>query len=228
VFIAVISIGQWKSWVRACGLQQEVDRLQAALALDFAREGDRYQARESIAEAVEQWCAARTLAEIGQVFDAEGVCWNVYQTVREALRDDPRVGSANPVFERLQTAGVGEQVLLLEAGADALDRHRKVLERHLLRAAARRGERGLVAQVGEVGAREASGQRRELMEIDAVGEADLLRVHLKDRHAARLARRPRAAVAGPQGSLCSTSGSTAVAPASRNNAAATVTDQPLR
>ena len=31
-----------------------------------------------------------------------------------------------------------------------------------------------------------------------------------------------------QGNWCNTSGSTAVAPASRNNAAATVTDQPLR
>jgi 2-methylfumaryl-CoA isomerase len=38
------------------------------------------------------------------------VCWGLYRTTRELLRHDPRVGAGNPVWERLDTAGVGRHL----------------------------------------------------------------------------------------------------------------------
>ena len=35
------------------------------------------------------------------------MCWGKYGGVRELLASDPRVGLANPIYERLETPGVG-------------------------------------------------------------------------------------------------------------------------
>ncbi|MFB9261681.1 CoA transferase [Bradyrhizobium erythrophlei] len=110
VYVAAISLAQWKNLVMACSLQQPIATLENRLSLDFAKENDRYEAREDIAAIVESWTALRTLAEISDLFDRQGVCWGVYQTVREALKNDPRMSEANPVFARIQTPGVGEHL----------------------------------------------------------------------------------------------------------------------
>ena len=110
LFVAAISLGQWRSLVKACDLQPHVDRLQQELGLDFADEKDRYEAREQIAQALDPWCAMRSLEEIKAVFNANGVCWGPYQTVREALARDPRVSASNPIFGHVQTGGVGRHL----------------------------------------------------------------------------------------------------------------------
>lgn len=110
IYIAAISLGQWGSLVRACTLQAPVERLQQERGIDLSREADRYEARGAIAELVEAWCRARTLGQIRAAFAEHGVCWGLYQTVRQALRADPRLSEANPVFTRIDTAGVGRHL----------------------------------------------------------------------------------------------------------------------
>ena len=110
VFVAAISLGQWKSLVKACALEPHVDALAKLLGLDFAKEGDRYQARERIATLVEDWCCSRTIDRVAQTFKDHNVCWGRYQTVRETLAADPRVSQSNPVFERIDTPGVGRHL----------------------------------------------------------------------------------------------------------------------
>lgn len=110
LFVAAISLGQWRSLVKACELQAAVERLQQELGVDLAREDARYAARAQIARLLEPWFAARTLTQARQTLDAHGVCWGPYQTVREALASDPRLSAANPVFESVQTAGVGRHL----------------------------------------------------------------------------------------------------------------------
>ena len=114
VYVAAISLGQWKSLVRACALQAPVERLQRERGIDLSREADRYEARDAIASFVEPWCGARTLEQIRTAFAEHGVCWGPYQTVREALARDLRLSEANPIFTRVDTAGVGRH---LAAGA---------------------------------------------------------------------------------------------------------------
>ncbi|HET7097126.1 MAG TPA: CoA transferase [Casimicrobiaceae bacterium] len=107
VIVAAISSGQWTALVKACAMEAEIAALERASGFDFAREAERYEGREAIAAIVERWCAARTLAEVQQAFDANRVCWGPYRTTRDLLRHDARVGPSNPVWERIETAGIG-------------------------------------------------------------------------------------------------------------------------
>ena len=110
IFVAAISLGQWKALVKACDLETQAGALAASMGLDFAREGDRYEARERIAALVEYWCASRPSDRIADIFKANNVCWGRYQTVRQTLAADPRVSDSNPVFERIETAGIGHHL----------------------------------------------------------------------------------------------------------------------
>ncbi|SSW70111.1 CoA transferase [Achromobacter veterisilvae] len=110
LYVAAISLGQWKALVAACGLQEAVRRIEAATGLNLDDEGDRYAAREAIAAEIVPWCAARSLETIGQRFTEQKVCWGTYRTVRQAVAQDPRLGSANPVFQTVHTAGVGRHL----------------------------------------------------------------------------------------------------------------------
>ena len=110
IFVAAISLGQWKGLVKACQLEPQIGTLASSMGLDFAKEGDRYEARERIAALVEDWCSSRTSDRIADIFKANNVCWGRYQTVRQTLATDPRVSDANPVFERVETAGIGHHL----------------------------------------------------------------------------------------------------------------------
>jgi 2-methylfumaryl-CoA isomerase len=110
VMVAAISSGQWAALVKACALEHEISALQRALNLDFEREADRYEAREDIARLVQAWCSTRTFDEVQGAFQRGSVCWGQYRTTRELLANDPRVGLNNPVWERINTVGIGEQL----------------------------------------------------------------------------------------------------------------------
>ena len=114
VYVAAISLGQWKSLVKACSLEGTCDRIESDLHLNLEKEGDRYAAREAIGMQVGSWCGSRTFDEVREAFNSHKVCWGLYQTVREAFANDQRLSEANPVFERVNTPGVGVH---LAAGA---------------------------------------------------------------------------------------------------------------
>lgn len=109
VMVAGISSGQWRALVQACGLQAAMASLQARTGRDLADETQRYEAREEIAAALEPWFRERTLDEVAAVLDAHRVCWGPYRTALEAVRTDPRLSLANPIFEQVDTPGVGPQ-----------------------------------------------------------------------------------------------------------------------
>lgn len=108
VMVAAISKGQWKSLVRACGLAEAMADIEARTGANLADEAQRFAHREAIAAACEPWFRARTLAQVRTALDEGGVCWGLYQTATQMLARDGRVGSANPLFERIATAGAGE------------------------------------------------------------------------------------------------------------------------
>ena len=114
VMVAAISLGQWKALVKACDVGAQIADLQRSSGLDFDDEAQRYQGRDAIAALLEPWFAARPRPLAERALEQGKVCWGRYSTVRELLRADARVSDANPVFERVSTAGVGEH---LSAGA---------------------------------------------------------------------------------------------------------------
>lgn len=98
IMVAGISAAQWAALCKVCAL----DAGFAAM-----NEEQRFAARERIAVAVAAWCAARDLADIATAFDAAKVCWGRYRTVTDLVANDERVSTANPVFQMLDTPGIG-------------------------------------------------------------------------------------------------------------------------
>lgn len=111
IMVAAISAGQWRALVKACGIAESVAATQQRLGLDFDDEAQRYEGRDAIAELVEPWFAARGTAQVERELQANKVCWGRYKTVGELLASDPRVSTANPVFERATTPGMGEHLV---------------------------------------------------------------------------------------------------------------------
>lgn len=110
VMVAAISAGQWQALIKACSLDAEVRALETRLGVSLDRETDRYAAREDIAALVEPWIRERSLAEVKAAFEACRVCWGQYRTPKALLAEDPRVGRSNPVWEMIETEGVGRHI----------------------------------------------------------------------------------------------------------------------
>jgi 2-methylfumaryl-CoA isomerase len=116
VMVAAVSARQWQALVQACGLAEIIGAIEASLGVRYANEADRFEGREIIAGLVSRWIGARSLTDIAQIFDTTGVCWGLYQSMHELVRDDPRVSLDNPVFGEIDTPGIGRH---LAAGAAA-------------------------------------------------------------------------------------------------------------
>lgn len=114
LMVAAISLGQWRALVQACGIGVAIAALQQRSGLDFDDEAQRFEGRDAIAALLEPWFAARPRPEAERVLEQHKACWGRYSTVRELLAADARVSAANPVFERIDTPGVGQH---LSAGA---------------------------------------------------------------------------------------------------------------
>jgi len=107
VMVVGLTAKQWRALREATGLGAELDALGQRLGLDLAREGDRYRARREIAALMEDWIGSRPLAGVREAFDRRGVCWSRYQSLREMVESDPMCSEDNPLFNRVEQAGVG-------------------------------------------------------------------------------------------------------------------------
>ena len=108
VMVVGLTRKQWHSLCAATGLGAEMSGLGQRLGLDLEKEGDRFLARSEIATRVGQWVARQRLRDVQEAFDAHGVCWGRYQTVRQLVRDDAACSPANPMFELIRQPGIGE------------------------------------------------------------------------------------------------------------------------
>ncbi|SDG90988.1 2-methylfumaryl-CoA isomerase [Pseudomonas flavescens] len=108
VMLAAISNRQWRAIGTATGLAEKLDMIGALMEVDMRDEGGRYTARHAIAAVLEPWFAARTLAQVENLFEGRGVLWGPYRTFSQLLAEDRRCSTANPLFETVMQAGIGE------------------------------------------------------------------------------------------------------------------------
>jgi 2-methylfumaryl-CoA isomerase len=111
VMVVALTASQWRSLCKATGLGDRLAALGEELGLDFDREGDRYRARREIARVLEPWMHSRMLAEIRKIFDAHGVCWAPYRTIREVVEKDPDCSPKNPMFRLVDQPGIGTYLM---------------------------------------------------------------------------------------------------------------------
>jgi 2-methylfumaryl-CoA isomerase len=98
---------QWRGLVKALGVEQAIADLSARLGLDLRAEGNRWAARHQITALFAPWFAARTLSQVGPLFDANGLTWAPFRSFGQAVRDDPDLSPENPMFSLLDQPGVG-------------------------------------------------------------------------------------------------------------------------
>ena len=111
IMLVAITRRQWRNLVTASQLEQEFNKIETERGLKLDREGDRYQATDSIIGLLEPWCARYDLAELASIFDSHGVCWGPYQTFSELVNQDPRCSDENPVFSTVLQPGIGEYLM---------------------------------------------------------------------------------------------------------------------
>ena len=107
VMVVAISLNQWRTLVKATGIEEHLPAMERAFDADFTKEADRYRARDGIAALLKPWFEARTLDEVRKALDAHGVCWGPYQTFTQLLDDDWRVAPTSPVFGDVDHPGIG-------------------------------------------------------------------------------------------------------------------------
>ena len=98
VMLAAISRRQWTGLLRALALEDAVAALETELGVSFRDdEGLRFVHRDRLNPLVASAVGARPLADLARAFEAAGATWGPYQTLAEALANDPRL-AANPML----------------------------------------------------------------------------------------------------------------------------------
>jgi 2-methylfumaryl-CoA isomerase len=111
IMIVALTLQQWRCLVEATGLHEAFELIESTMEVDLDKEGDRFAAREVLGAILKPWAASRTLDEIREVFDANGVCWGPYQTFMELVDSDPRCSPENPMFEEVEQPGIGTYLM---------------------------------------------------------------------------------------------------------------------
>lgn len=105
---------QWKSLCEATESSEAMNALAERLGRNFRSEGERFEARDEISKVFGAYISKRPYAEIEKTFNAHGVCWSRYQTVKQMVDSDPECSDQNPMFNTVEQPGVGSY---LAAGA---------------------------------------------------------------------------------------------------------------
>lgn len=99
LMVVAISPRQWSGLVKVLGLEEAVSKIEAATGVSFKKdEGLRFTHRDVLTPLVEAAIATRHSGELGAAFDANGVCWGPYRTLKEGMAEEPRLVSGNGMF----------------------------------------------------------------------------------------------------------------------------------
>jgi 2-methylfumaryl-CoA isomerase len=97
--IVAITPRQWSALVTVLHLAEHISALETELGVSFARhEGARFEHRDRLAPLVESAIRHRAFAELTGAFEAQGVTWGPYQSLKQAVGEDPYFNAANPLL----------------------------------------------------------------------------------------------------------------------------------
>jgi len=108
VMVIGLTNRQWRGLVKATGTGDEMTALAERTGRDLGDEGVRWELRDEISAILAPWFRARAVSEFASDFDAAGITWSVFRTVRGALAEDPDLGDDNPIFATLDQPGLGK------------------------------------------------------------------------------------------------------------------------
>ncbi len=107
VMVIGLTRRQWEGLVKITGMTEPLSVLEQRLGESFADEGARFRHRAAITAVLAPYFAARRLEEIAPAFDKAGLTWSEFRSFARAVREDPDLSSANPMFTDLHQPGLG-------------------------------------------------------------------------------------------------------------------------
>ncbi len=103
LIVVAITPRQWSGLLSTLGIGEDIARIEAQRGVSFAKdEGARFVHRAALFPLFEAAFASRTAADLAPAFDAGGVTWGRYQTLREAVDGDARLFIANHLFQTIE------------------------------------------------------------------------------------------------------------------------------
>lgn len=111
LMVVALTARQWRSLQDVTGIEDACRSIEQAAGHDLSTESGRFEARDLIAALLRPWFASRDLATIREAFEGTGVSWGPYQTFRQLVTEDPRVSTANPLFQEVEHPGVGSYLM---------------------------------------------------------------------------------------------------------------------
>ena len=111
VMITAFTPKQCRALAKAIDAVDKITELAKRAGVDMVAPEGLFVLRDEIGPLVAKWCAARPLAEIARLLDAEGVCWGPYQTYRQMLAEDKRATPDNAMFETFDQTNVGPMLV---------------------------------------------------------------------------------------------------------------------
>lgn len=89
IMLVALSPRQWSGLLASLGIEAEIAAIETESGVSFAKdEGLRFEFRDRINPVVEQAVSRRTLDDLAPRFRENGVCWEPYRTVREAVASE--------------------------------------------------------------------------------------------------------------------------------------------
>jgi 2-methylfumaryl-CoA isomerase len=107
VMVVALTNRQWTALLDVTGTHEQMAKINEATGVDLDTESGRFEDRDLIAAILRPWFQSRDLSEIRAAFEGTGVSWGPYQTFRQLMHDDPRVGAGTAMWEDVEHPGAG-------------------------------------------------------------------------------------------------------------------------
>ena len=107
VMITAFTPRHWHVLVEVTRTAAEMKKIEKRFGFDLRREENRYAAREQITEIFGEWFKRHDFATVTSLLKSAGACWGPYQSVAQALADDPRLSTKSPLFDEINQPGIG-------------------------------------------------------------------------------------------------------------------------
>ncbi len=111
VMIVGLTPRQWQGIKKSMEIEQDITALETRLGVNLDEEGERYRAREAIAQLIEPWFTQRNYSDIKPLFDTNGVCYGPYKSFKQMVDNDPDCSLDNPLFSMVEQPGIGEYLM---------------------------------------------------------------------------------------------------------------------
>ncbi len=107
VMITAFTPRHWQALQKATGTEDAMKGLEDRLGLDLTKEEARWEARDAIISILEPWFSSHSQDEARTALDEAGACWGPYQSFTQAVREDSRISTENPMFQEIDQPGIG-------------------------------------------------------------------------------------------------------------------------